>query len=409
MPFCTQKKRFFWLSLHTLLLALSVHATAQDVELRTNLLYWMTTTPNAGVDVRLSDHITIGASLGYNAFNFSTSTGRGNNSLNPKIHHWSVMPEGRWWFGTPYRGSFLSLHILCGEFNAGGISFPEFLKNHRYRGYAVGAGMSYGHVWNMGRDWRIGVSAGLSLVRLDYKRYNCGSCGSYTGSYVKYIPLIPVGISVAYVIPVCKNSTVHLQQPVEPLATIPQDATADSIPPTLSQSEPDIAVDDVNIADETALTAPVAVTVETDTLYVVIRHEVDSSTLSGSEASRIDSLLSAVKGREITQVTVSGYASPEYNAEHNRRLSLRRAIGVADYMTSFHNIPASLITTNGYGDDWDGLFGILSGIKDIELTPLVCQNQNERKRMIRRLKNYNYILTAIYPMLRRTEVVIIVK
>ena len=66
---------------------------AADVDLRTNVLYWATTTPNLGFDVATSGRFTIGATLGYNAFNFPNSAGN-NHAVNPKLHHWLILPEG---------------------------------------------------------------------------------------------------------------------------------------------------------------------------------------------------------------------------------------------------------------------------------------------------------------------------
>ena len=46
-------------------------ACAQDVALKTNALYWMTTTTNAGVEIALSNKTTLELSAAYNPWTFN--------------------------------------------------------------------------------------------------------------------------------------------------------------------------------------------------------------------------------------------------------------------------------------------------------------------------------------------------
>ena len=65
----------------------------------------------------------------------------------------------------------------------------------------MGAGLSYGCDWRVGRHWRIGISTGLSWVRLDYNRYNCGSCGIRNGHYIKnLVSITDVVVTLSYII-----------------------------------------------------------------------------------------------------------------------------------------------------------------------------------------------------------------
>ena len=49
-------------------------ARAQQAGIKTNLLYWATTTPNIGLEWRLAPRYTLSATVGYNAFNFPNRT-----------------------------------------------------------------------------------------------------------------------------------------------------------------------------------------------------------------------------------------------------------------------------------------------------------------------------------------------
>lgn len=81
-------------------------ASAQDWRLKTNLAYWATTTPNLGVEKRLSDHWSLDLSTGWNPFTFRK---------NKKLKHIAVQTEMRYWLDSPFRGTSLepiySTHI----------------------------------------------------------------------------------------------------------------------------------------------------------------------------------------------------------------------------------------------------------------------------------------------------------
>lgn len=62
-------------------------ASAQDWCLKTNLAYWATTTPNIGVEKRLSDHWSLDLSTGWNPFTFRK---------NKKLKHIAIQTEMRY-------------------------------------------------------------------------------------------------------------------------------------------------------------------------------------------------------------------------------------------------------------------------------------------------------------------------
>ncbi|MBD5227618.1 MAG: DUF3575 domain-containing protein, partial [Bacteroidales bacterium] len=80
-----------------LLISFPARLRAESVAVGTNMLYWLSATPNAGVEWAASERFSLALSFGYNAFNFPDRTNSAGNPANPKLHHWSVMPEGRLW------------------------------------------------------------------------------------------------------------------------------------------------------------------------------------------------------------------------------------------------------------------------------------------------------------------------
>ena len=78
-------------------------ASAQDWRLKTNLAYWATTTPNIGVEKRLSDHWSLDLSTGWNPFTFRK---------NKKLKHIAVQTEMRYWLDSPFLGHFFGANLL---------------------------------------------------------------------------------------------------------------------------------------------------------------------------------------------------------------------------------------------------------------------------------------------------------
>ena len=173
---------------------------AQELGIKTNTLYWLTTTPNIGLEYRVGNHLTLSADLGYNAFKYPEWVGEEPGS-NPKLHHWLVRPEIKYWFCRPFERGFLGLHGLYADYNVGGIKLIPFLKNARYRGYGVGGGVSYGYQWAWGRRWGVEASLGLGYIYLRYNKYDCGRCGKKQGRYSRhYLGPTKAALSVIYYI-----------------------------------------------------------------------------------------------------------------------------------------------------------------------------------------------------------------
>ena len=395
-----------------LLLSLSARLRAESVAVGTNTLYWLSATPNAGVEWAASERFSLALSFGYNAFNFPNRTNSAGNPANPKLHHWSVMPEGRLWLRHTFEGSYFGLHLLGGQFNAGGLPFPSFFRDHRYEGYALGAGLSYGYVWRPGRDWRIGASAGLGWIRLDYDKYNCGSCGTRLGHRVRNLAgVTKAALTIQYVIPSGRRSVAEETRVAE-VANIAKVAEVAKVA-KVADATPASAHTDTPVSDSTQ-SASTSTIVIPDTLRFAVRYAVDRAEVV---AARLDSLLAPASGREIVAVSVDGFASPEYDALHNLALSGKRARGVAELIVHALSIPDSIVTVTAHGDDWEGLADLAqgrygsdfgSGIGS-EIRSILSRTSDpaERKAALCRLDGYRRLLAEVYPALRRTEVTII--
>lgn len=94
----------------TILLTADVgSAQAQQVALKTNLLYDATTTPNIGVEMGIGKKQSVQLFYGLNPWKF----GHGDDMKYAK--HWILNPEYRYWFCQRFNGSFVGIHAFGGE------------------------------------------------------------------------------------------------------------------------------------------------------------------------------------------------------------------------------------------------------------------------------------------------------
>lgn len=99
--------------------------------------------------------------------------------------HWIALPEARYWFCDVGGGSFVAAHLIGGQYNIGhvdmdfkllGTDFGK-LKDNRFQGWMVGAGLGYGYDWILGRHWNLEAEIGLGWVYTRYDQYRCKGCG----------------------------------------------------------------------------------------------------------------------------------------------------------------------------------------------------------------------------------------
>ncbi len=356
----------------------------------TNLLHWLTTTPNVGIEIATSRRFSLAATFGYNTFNLPNSIGTPSGLSNPKLHHWLVTQESRLWLRHVYEGSYFGLHLMGGKYNIGGLTWPKILRDYRYQGYALGAGLSYGHEWRLNEHWRFGASVGAGWVYLDYDKYNCGSCGKRVSHRARHLATVTnASLSFKYIFPTHRRTVIkHVPTYVEETPVVIHE-TPDTAHNAIEKLiyEPEKEVND---------------TLKFGVYYDVNQHE--------PIQLRLNSYLDSLRGREILSVKIDGYASPEYTAIYNLMLSERRARGVAEQIARVLGIPASGITMTAHGDDWEGLRHKAEVVMMGDEVNFILDSNSDpeiRKQDLRALSDYRVLLYRVFPLLRRTEVTII--
>ena len=101
------KRNTFILSLIMLLFCLTdLHS--QILAVKSDLLTGMLSSPNFGVEVKLSNRLTLEAEFHYNPFPAGGDK---------RWKHWFVQPELRYWMCQPFGGHFFGAHLLYGVYN----------------------------------------------------------------------------------------------------------------------------------------------------------------------------------------------------------------------------------------------------------------------------------------------------
>ena len=154
-------------------------ASAQQVAVKTNLLYDATTTPNIGMEIGVGKKHSLQLFYGLNPWKFDTDDGE------KYLKHWMLSPEYRYWLCHRFQGSFFGIHALGGEFDAANIKLPfgihKGLREHRDEGWYVGGGVTYGYQWVLSRHWNFEASLGVGVVYAKFKEFECGQCGREIG------------------------------------------------------------------------------------------------------------------------------------------------------------------------------------------------------------------------------------
>lgn len=181
------------------LCAFALGAKAQVVGIKTNMLADVTLNPNLGVEFGLAKHWTLDASYEYNGWNIK----------NHKLKHYIISPEVRWWYCERFQGSFWGLHLLGGEFNVGNVDANidflgqnlKRLKDTRFEGWYLGAGIGYGYAWPVAKHWNIEFEVGVGWAYMKYDAYPaCAVCGNKIESNAKhnYVGVTKLALSVEY-------------------------------------------------------------------------------------------------------------------------------------------------------------------------------------------------------------------
>jgi hypothetical protein len=178
-------KRIFTLAIISFL-AFAGTAFAQKAAVKTNALYWATTTPNVGLEFAFAPRWTVEISGGYNPWTL-------NKEDNIKAKHFLVTPEIRYWFCEAFQGHYMGINGNYTQFNVSGI-----YQYVRLQGWAAGAGINYGYAFPIARRWNMEFTIGLGFWYTEYDKYQSRKCGLFQENVSRYA-LGPTDLGITFI------------------------------------------------------------------------------------------------------------------------------------------------------------------------------------------------------------------
>ena len=375
-------------------------------------------TMTLGAEYRFSPRFSIDLTGAWNPWTFSD---------NMIYRQWTVGPQFRWWPGD--KGHFLGLTLQGGEFNFNKVSLPfnssPSLRDYRYDGWDVGAGLAYGYRYDVSRRFAIEVMLGFGVSYVSYSRYQCHRCGEKIADGNRaYAGPMRTGVNLIYRIGADpkerqKDSAdgIPVQMPSKVTDTMDTMDTMESAvaeerrPETIERIVERVVHDTVYIR-EYVMEQQEATRIRHASFALRLNYPVSSSQIIadyGNNRAQIDSLKGFIH-RYITDpelnvisVDVNGYASIEGTAASNLSLSQRRAVSVADLIEWMYPKLGRILRVRGLGEDWDS--------PDIEgkESLMRIQDPDLREAELRRREGELYfqgLLLTQLPDTRRVECVI---
>lgn len=169
----------------------TVRMQAQQLAVGTDLMLDLLQTPNIGAEMVVGERATIGL----NVFGNYKPWGKDMKML-------GVQPEVRYWFGgRPMHKYFVGVGAI-------GASYDITWKGKIYDGTALGAGITFGYVFNITNRLNIDAHAGFGIISYKHKEYHqYDNYYDYTHGGVietnatgNYLLPTRIGVSLTYIL-----------------------------------------------------------------------------------------------------------------------------------------------------------------------------------------------------------------
>ena len=226
--------RFCWITAIMLFISLfSFRAQADEVvAIKNNLLYDATATPNLQLEFKLAPKWSLELGAGFNPFPL-------DDTKFPKWRHLSAWLAPRYWFCNVFNKGFISANVAYAHYNVAGSAYPvswmyKQVKESRYEGDAVLAGLSFGWHFPITHYFSIELEGGVDAGYSWYKQYECRHCGDLTDENGRWAVLPKLGVNLSF--PLGGNKeTLAKRCDCEKLATSAEEATEEATEETAEE------------------------------------------------------------------------------------------------------------------------------------------------------------------------------
>ena len=154
--------------------------------LKTNILPWLGTIPNLGVECSMGEKWSLGVDAWFCPWKIS-------NQYSVKTV--AILPEVKYWFKNNIRGSYINLHLSVAWFN---VRWKDIRYQDDKRPL-LGAGIGYGYRYLISDRWGMEFELGAGFASIQYSRfYNTGNGAQIDTRKSLYLGLDRLGISFIY-------------------------------------------------------------------------------------------------------------------------------------------------------------------------------------------------------------------
>ena len=348
---------------------------AQELSLRTNLLWDAVSEPNLGLEWQTGEHWSVGVDAGIKAWPRYLAWDW--DKQNPT--HWrnfAVAPEVRYYVKEVFRGVFFGADALYTHYNVGDVPTPFHMypevENYRLQGSFWAGGLAAGYAWWPWQHWRLELEAGAVVGLAAYDRYECDHCGTLLSKERKVGVVPKLALNVAYN-PVSREK--HRARRGSNLTISGTDTVTVLTPPVAFVVQLKEVKAPMTVADSLARQNPWIIPIEkyrpltyldltrpaADSLLFV-NYELNSYALRRdymNNAEVLDSMQSAVEtirdagSTDELLLSIVGLASIEGPRRLNDSLSVRRARAVAEYIGKRTGLAPRQFDIVGKGEAWD--------------------------------------------------------
>ena len=180
------------------------HDTAQSkptrekievVALKNNLVYDAILTPNLEIEFRLAPKWSMELGAAFNPFPL-------DDTKFPKWRHVSAWIAPRYWFCNVFNRGFLSFNAAYAHYNVAGNAWPvswmyKQVKESRYQGDAVMAGISYGWHFAISPHFSVELEGGVDAGYTWYDQFECKHCGAKKDHGGRWFVLPKIGVNLS--------------------------------------------------------------------------------------------------------------------------------------------------------------------------------------------------------------------
>ncbi len=380
------------------------HDTAQSkpsrekievVALKNNLAYDAILTPNLEIEFRLAPKWSMELGAAFNPFPL-------DDTKFPKWRHVSAWIAPRYWFCNVFNRGFLSFNVAYAHYNVAGNAWPvswmyKQVKESRYQGDAVMAGVSYGWHFAISPHFSVELEGGVDAGYTWYDQFECKHCGAKKDHGGRWFVLPKIGVNLSVPLGGDKLSLAR-RCDCEQIDDKPEEAAPDTTPvvvepiveeepverlevarivvPIVGTAAPVIAsvpffepkVDNMQRlrsrllrSEETYEPYDQNMALSADPRNVFLYFEVNVTKMDRSFIQNdmlMDSIMQilgnvvADSTIRVSHVQIVGFASFDGRQAYNHRLAGSRAQTIKEYMQSVYPLPDSVFAVCNGGESW---------------------------------------------------------